>query len=218
MTGLRFGRLTVTRPAPPGNTRGARWYCDCDCGSDDLVVWSRNLLSRAKPKTSCGCASLRPLSQSRRAVKNRAYRRYRDTVGRRLVPVLGAQRRVEALQAQGWPGRWLSAKLGWREQRLQTLLCHQKYVNRSTYQAICRLYDQLWDQRPPMDTPGHRQSVARTVRWAARRGFAPPLAWDDDTIDDPQAKPLHRLNRQTREHMEGTKERRQYLRRQRKAA
>ena len=32
-------------------------------------------------------------------------------------------------------------------------------------------------------------SATRTRRWAAARGYLPPLAWDDDTIDQPDGRP-----------------------------
>ena len=33
---------------------------------------------------------------------------------------------------------------------------------------------------------------------AKRKGWAPPMAWDDDTIDDPQAKPVGLRTRKAR--------------------
>lgn len=56
-TGMRFGRLTVTKfegTARRGfaGHRVARWNCLCDCGTS-VVVWSTSL--RAGEKRSCGC-------------------------------------------------------------------------------------------------------------------------------------------------------------------
>lgn len=94
----------------------------------------------------------------------------------------GTARRLQALSAIGWPPTQLGARLGydrrvidgWRQQRRHPL------VHRATATAIADLYDELWD------TPG---PCTRTRRAAARRGWAPPMAWDDHTIDDPHATP-----------------------------
>jgi hypothetical protein len=60
-----------------------------------------------------------------------------------------------------------------------------KWVYRKTHEAVAAAYDALSMKLPP-DT-----GISRQVRaHAERRGWAPPLAWDDDTIDDPDAVPL----------------------------
>lgn len=50
-------------------------------------------------------------------------------------------------------------------------------------------YDRLWDQRPPAKTAADRQDADAAARHAAAMGWAPPLAWDDDLIDLPDAQP-----------------------------
>jgi DNA-binding NarL/FixJ family response regulator len=56
---------------------------------------------------------------------------------------------------------------------------------------VCALYDRLWDVAPPLETADQRRSAAKSRNRAARYGWAVPLAWDDDTIDCPDAKPDH---------------------------
>jgi len=51
LTGQRFGKLTVLRPAENKNKR-TTWRCRCDCGSE-CIVTTRNL--RAGKTKSCGC-------------------------------------------------------------------------------------------------------------------------------------------------------------------
>ena len=45
---------------------------------------------------------------------------------------------------------------------------------------MAALYDELWN------TPG---GSAQSERIAARHGWALPIEWDDDRIDDPKARP-----------------------------
>lgn len=51
LTGQRFGRLTVLRPAENVGTRTA-WLCRCDCGREAVVLTSR---LRSGHTRSCGC-------------------------------------------------------------------------------------------------------------------------------------------------------------------
>jgi len=55
--------------------------------------------------------------------------------------------------------------------------------------AVRDLYEELWDVAPPSETPHQRASVTRTLTWAQRERWVVPAAWDDETIDDPSARP-----------------------------
>ena len=50
--------------------------------------------------------------------------------------------------------------------------------------ATAQLVRELYDELAMVTGPSQR---ARTL--AAKHGWAPPLAWDDETIDDPAARP-----------------------------
>jgi len=53
LTGMRFGRWTVTARGPLGSSgRSALWSCRCDCGKEKLLQ-SKDL--RRGHTTSCGC-------------------------------------------------------------------------------------------------------------------------------------------------------------------
>lgn len=95
------------------------------------------------------------------------------------VPNIGARRRVQALMAIGWRHQDLSPRLGF----VSTNLIHQQgdWITQRKHQAVKDLYDQLWNKPRPEDV--------RSRNRAAKAGYAPPLAWDDETIDDPAATP-----------------------------
>jgi hypothetical protein len=90
---------------------------------------------------------------------------------------------LEALHANGWSGAELGRLLGITFEAVFTIRTARHDIYPASAQRIADLYDQIWDK-----PPSGRHAV-RTSRWAASKGFAPPLAWDDDTIDNPDAEP-----------------------------
>jgi hypothetical protein len=101
----------------------------------------------------------------------------------RLAPTYldatGTQRRIQALMRMGWPGVLIE-----QQASLPAGTCGQVMqrttVKQATITAIRAAYDTLWA------LPGPSK---RTQRRAESAGYAPPLAWDDDEIDDPDAQP-----------------------------
>lgn len=53
LTGQRFGRLTVVSRAENDARGQARWYCNCECGAENIIVRGRHLISGHTQ--SCGC-------------------------------------------------------------------------------------------------------------------------------------------------------------------
>jgi hypothetical protein len=111
--------------------------------------------------------------------------------GGRQVPAIGAQRRIHALMRLGWTSTDIAeaAGMGRRESVLR-IVNGQKgkpttWIERKTHAAITDVYERLSMRLP--DPAPHR---ARTRAIAERKGFAPPLAWDD--IDDPDEQPATR--------------------------
>jgi len=110
---------------------------------------------------------------------------------------VGAIRRVQALFATGWSTRALEKAIqqvtGVRvsSSRLIDLACHgneNTVLSAPTLKAIADAYEKLATVDPV--SRGVLGWVAEQARHHARvRGWAPPLAWDDDTIDDPAAFP-----------------------------
>lgn len=101
----------------------------------------------------------------------------------------GTRRRLQALIAVGWPGTRLGDRLGETPSNFWDRLRRESGdVSAATARAVRELYEELWDVAP--GTVGvHQRYVDQAKAIAARNGWAPPAAWDDDLIDDPQARP-----------------------------
>jgi len=108
--------------------------------------------------------------------------------GGRTVPVLGAQRRVQALMRLGWTSSDIAEAAGWSHRNyVLRILNGQKgkpavYLERPTYDTLCATYERLC-----MTIPERLPHRARTATMAAQKGWPPPLAWDN--IDDSAEKP-----------------------------
>jgi hypothetical protein len=61
-------------------------------------------------------------------------------------------------------------------------------VRCETAEAVKRVYDKLWDA-DLFDFGLSKIAVGRARGTARRKGWHPPFAWDDDEIDNPNARP-----------------------------
>ncbi len=95
-----------------------------------------------------------------------------------VVDPTGTVRRIRALQAIGWTLAEIASRIGWATNNLGTLTSGYRACNAETAAKIRAVYDEL------SMTPG---PSARSRYWAQKRGWLPPLAWNDDDIDDPAA-------------------------------
>lgn len=108
----------------------------------------------------------------------------------RLTAVCGPMRRLQALAAAGWPPALLAELLGLHRSQVRDIRDgRQQQILPANAEKITRLYDQLWNTRPPAGTRWERTAVTRTIRHAAQKGWVPAAAWDDDQIDDPAGRP-----------------------------
>lgn len=123
-------------------------------------------------------------------------RRYLGLVPKPISPV-GTMRRVQALYALGWTCPEIGERLGVSAARVGHIM-NGLYarVTPETDARVRAVYDEL-SMTVPVDKPMVRRGDCpiheRGRNDARRRGYAPPLAWDDETIDDPAAKPAHLL-------------------------
>jgi hypothetical protein len=118
---------------------------------------------------------------ARRAAHTRWMRRYRAEGRRRLVPADGSVRRVQALQVLGHRYRDIADATTVSAETVRGALdWDRERVSVHTADAIAAAYRVLSDRPGPS---------AVTASRAVARGWLPPIAWDDDTIDDPFARP-----------------------------
>lgn len=94
----------------------------------------------------------------------------------------GVTRRLQALAAIGWSIEDLAARIGVTPRAVQLWRGgHYPTVRPETAATVGRLYEELQGTAGP--SPRSREN-------ATRSGWASPLAWDDDAIDDPAAEPI----------------------------
>lgn len=108
-----------------------------------------------------------------------------------LVPSVGTIRRARALVAIGWSFGEIEQRAGLCPGYFRMMSFESKQrrsVRVETAEAVKAAYAEM------SMTPG---PSGRQRSFARNRGWAPPLAWDDDAIDDPAAKP-HGLGRDTK--------------------
>lgn len=105
------------------------------------------------------------------------------------VDATGSKRRLQALAVRGFPTTRVAAFIGTHERNFHRVMRRaSKTTSAATARLIRDAYDNLWDRDPA--ELGIPEPFARRTRDAAeRQGWDGPLAWDDETIDDPKAKP-----------------------------
>lgn len=101
----------------------------------------------------------------------------------------GTVRRMQALRADGFPGRLLGDRLSVSYEAVAQLAkTDRPRVLETTRLAVARLYADL-DGRWPQEFGVKREAAGKCATYARRAGYAPRFCWDDDTIDDPAAEP-----------------------------
>lgn len=143
----------------------------------------------------CRCAPCTQAHTAAAAVTRRNIAYGRPSPNR--LPAIGTSRRLQALMTSGWSCARIAERIGVSRGAVQSLL-GRRTVSAVRAAQISAMYDELWDQRPPLSNKGDRVSYARARSEARARGFHPPLAWDDDEIDNPKAKPQTGRTRDTR--------------------
>lgn len=102
----------------------------------------------------------------------------------------GAARRLRALVAIGWSQTKLADRVGITLANLNLIaLGKQTRVTARVHRAVTNVYDELWNTPPVAADRWAAASITRAKQTAAGHGWPPPLAWDDDTIDEPDATP-----------------------------
>jgi hypothetical protein len=104
------------------------------------------------------------------------------------VDATGTHRRVQALVWCGWSQARICARIGMLRSNFGAVL-EREQVTAATARAVRGLYDELWNQAPPESSHHEKAAASRARNYARARGWAPPAAWDDDEIDNPDASP-----------------------------
>lgn len=120
----------------------------------------------------------------------RAARRHQTEVrmylnqGPYLRDATGTIRRLQALGALGHSQEAIGAELGLTSERVSQLA---RGLSRSVFPRTAETVDDLYRRWCMVVPAGRSATAART--YASRKGWPPPLAWDDEAIDDPKARP-----------------------------
>jgi hypothetical protein len=103
-----------------------------------------------------------------------------------FVDPAGSTRRLQALVALGFPGRFLAARLG-ADPKWLPIYRIPEHVRAVSARAIRDLYDEL-SMRSPAEFPEiDLRGSTRARNHARALGWPRPLELDDDLIDDPSA-------------------------------
>jgi hypothetical protein len=102
---------------------------------------------------------------------------------------VGTRRRLRALAARSWSPEAIEKEAGIPAQLIRRDLDGYDDLAPNFAGAVAAAYDRLWDRDPPTATRADREAAAAIGDRARRSGWAPPMAWDDDQIDLPGARP-----------------------------
>lgn len=104
-----------------------------------------------------------------------------------LIPAVGTVRRLRALHAIGYTGTALAKMLGAGHGDMARVLLtgSQPNVRAATARRVAEIFRDL--QLKPL--PPSR-TTSRAINRAKSLGWALPLEWDEDAIDDPSAQPF----------------------------
>ena len=154
--------------------------------SHGLTRYKKGPDEHGTPGRGCRCGRCRDANSAWQRHRGRmiAYGRWDG-----WADATGTRRRLQALMRNGWSMGLLSARLGCTRQVLRKKLGESERCTAATAAAVRDLYDDLWDQAPPEGDRFERRAATMARRYAAERGWVVPLAWDEETIDDPDAGP-----------------------------
>jgi len=103
---------------------------------------------------------------------------------------LGVRRRLRALTARSWSPQAIADETGIPAPLISSLLGRiPRDLSRDQRLAIANAYDKIWNHDPPAGTRDQRNARESARSLAGSRGWAPPQAWDDAQIDQPEGRP-----------------------------
>lgn len=110
--------------------------------------------------------------------------RWEGTVNERIDST-GTKRRIQALMSCGYSMTLIAKTMGGNKNVIVEILKSER-VRLSTAEAFKAVYDKLWDVEPPRETSFEKKAYTMSKKMAQANGWLPPMAWDDDLMDDPE--------------------------------
>lgn len=108
----------------------------------------------------------------------------------KLVNPIGTIRRIQGLSRMGYSLRVIARHAGTYKEVLRSVLNGERTGITQPFAArISETYDLLSQEEPPVN-----RHTTRARNFAAAHGWHLPTAWDEDTIDDPDAQPVTEMN------------------------
>jgi hypothetical protein len=101
----------------------------------------------------------------------------------------GTQRRLRALMSRGWSPEAIERATGLPALESTRALEDRRGISAAAATRVSAAYDRLWDRQPPQGSDDDRKLAAAAAARARQRGWAPPLAWDDEDLDRDDAAP-----------------------------
>lgn len=102
---------------------------------------------------------------------------------------IGTRRRLQALVCLGYSISRLGREIGITPSNMHKLM-EADLVTARTARAVRELYNQIWGHPNDPTMWQDKGAATRARNYAKKHGWVSPLAWDDDTIDNPDAAPF----------------------------
>lgn len=102
---------------------------------------------------------------------------------------VGTRRRIRALGARGWGLGAIAREAGVTAGQVHQALIRLERTTPEIAGRVAAAYDRVWDRPPPAATEAERAESDEVLQHAQGRGWPVPLAWDDDEIDQEDARP-----------------------------
>lgn len=106
----------------------------------------------------------------------------------RVIDSTGTLRRLQALVTIGWSMSRLGEHINVTPGNMVKLM-NSTQTTAGRARQVKALYEKLWNQPQQGHDQRSRISANRSRSYAKKRGWYPPMAWDDDTIDNPATMP-----------------------------
>ena len=147
-------------------------------------VLSRLIYGKRRPDGSqVKSAQIRPQTEAK------LLRTQVDLAPGARVSAVGTVRRLQALVALGYSMNSLAQRLGCEPTNFGGLIHGRVATTRATADAVRAIYDELSMTLPDANDRSSRISISRARNHARTHSWLPPLAWDDEAIDQHNAVP-----------------------------